>query len=146
MGDFNYKGIIWENWSAPGLSKTSEEFLFIEALSYLYQHVTQPTIIRQGQEPSILDLIITNEEGMVEGMKYLNPLGKSNYIILCFDFRCYICHTQKERKTQCYEKGNYEAMRSKLEQTDWDLELCRSKYNVNMQWMYIKDKIKELIN
>ena len=92
MGDFNYKGIIWENWSTSGLSETSKEFLFIEALrdSYLYQHITQQTRIRQGQEPSILDLIITNEEGVVEGMKYLNPLEKSNHIILCFDFRCYI--------------------------------------------------------
>ena len=111
MGDFNYKGIIWGNWSTPSLSKTSEEVLFIKALgdSNLYQHVTQPTRIRHGQEPSIVDLIITNEEGMVEGMKYLNPLGKSNHIILCFYFRCYIHHTQKERKIHCYEKGNYEA-------------------------------------
>ena len=36
-------------------------------------------------------------------------------------------------------------MRNKLVQTDWDLELCISMYDVNMQWTYIKDKIKEVI-
>ena len=32
MGDFNYKGIVWENWSTPGLTELTEEFRFIEAL------------------------------------------------------------------------------------------------------------------
>ena len=78
MGDFNYKGIVWENWSTPGMSETSEEFLFVETLCdvYLFQHVLKPTRIRMSQEPSILDLIITNEEGMIEDMEYLSPLGK----------------------------------------------------------------------
>ena len=35
-------------------------------------------------------------------------------------------------------------MRSELKQTDWDLELCR-KYDVSMQWTYVKDKIKGVI-
>ena len=41
LGDFNYKGINWKNWNTPGLSETSEEFIFVEALrdSYLFQHV-----------------------------------------------------------------------------------------------------------
>ena len=33
IGDFCYKGVIWENWSTPGLSETSEEFMDIEAFS-----------------------------------------------------------------------------------------------------------------
>ena len=40
MGDFNYKGIVWENWTTSSLSELTEEFRFIEALrDYLYQHV-----------------------------------------------------------------------------------------------------------
>ena len=67
MGDFNYKDIMRnQDWSTPGLSENSEEFLFVEALRdcYLYQHIDTPTRTRVGQEPSILDLVITNEEGM----------------------------------------------------------------------------------
>ena len=73
MGDFNYKGIMWDNWNTPTLSENSDEFPFIENLRdcYLHQHITKPTRIRQGQEPSILDLIITNEEGMIKDLEYL---------------------------------------------------------------------------
>lgn len=148
MGDFNYKGILWENWSTPGMSESSEEFLFIEALRdcYLYQHVTQPTRVRHGQEPSILDLIITNEERMVEGLKYLSPLGKSDHVILSFDLRCYTDQSQTERSIVCYEKGNYEAMRKELKQVNWEAELTQRRYDVNKQWNYIKGKIMEVIN
>ena len=67
MGEFNYKDIKWnQNWSTPGLSKSSKEFLFVENLRdcYLYQHITKPIRTRQGQKPSILDLVLSNEEGM----------------------------------------------------------------------------------
>ena len=60
MRDFNYKDIKWnQKWSTPGLSESSEEFLFVENLRdyYLYQHITKPTRTRQGQELSILDLV-----------------------------------------------------------------------------------------
>ena len=36
MGDFNYKGIIWKNWSTPGLSESSEEFFFVGILRDCY--------------------------------------------------------------------------------------------------------------
>ena len=86
MGDFNYKGMIWENWRTPGLSESSEEFVLVVALRdcYLYQHITKPTRIRHGQETSILDLVITNEEGMVEDMEYISQLGKIDHTVICF--------------------------------------------------------------
>ena len=74
----NYTGIIWEHWSMPGLSESSEEFLFMEAVRdcYFYQHITKPTRIRHGQQPLILYLIITTEEGMIEDIEYLSLRGK----------------------------------------------------------------------
>ncbi len=32
---------------------------------FLYQHITEYTRYREGQNPSLLDLILTNAEGMV---------------------------------------------------------------------------------
>ena len=32
---------------------------------YLHQHVFQPTRYRDGDDPGILDLVLSNEEGMV---------------------------------------------------------------------------------
>ena len=97
IGDFNYKGIIWENLSTPGLSESIEEELFVEALTdcYFYQHITKLTRIRHGQGLSILDLEITSEEGMIEDIEYLSPFGKSDHIVIWFNFICYIQQTQQ---------------------------------------------------
>ena len=147
MGDFNYKGIIWKNWSTPGLSNSSEEFLFVAALRdcYLYQHITKWTRIRHGQEPSILDLVITNEEDMTEDIEYLSPHGKSDHIVICFNFICYIQQTNKDKLTYCYEKGNCDAMRTELEHIDWDMELQKRAKEIDMQWIFIKEKVQEMI-
>ena len=45
----------------------------------------QPTRVRHGQEPSVLDLVLTNEEGMIENIEYGNPLGKSDHLVLTFE-------------------------------------------------------------
>ena len=55
------------------------------------------TRIRHGQEPLILDLVITNEEGMIKDIEYLSPLGKSDHIVICFNFICYIQQTNKDK-------------------------------------------------
>ena len=38
--------------------------------------------MRHGQEPSVLDLVLTNEEGLIENIEYGNPLGKMNHLVL----------------------------------------------------------------
>ena len=49
----------------------------------------QPTWVRHGQEPSILDLVLTSEEGMIENIDYDNTLEKTNHLVLTFEFKCY---------------------------------------------------------
>ena len=103
------------------MSETSEEFLFVKTLcdAYLFQHVLKPTRIRMSQEPSILDLIITNEEEMIEDMEYLSPLGKSDHIILMFNFRTYYYHEYIEKTVFPYEKGNYKEVQNYLLNCEW---------------------------
>ena len=50
---------------------------FIETLRsyYLTQYVTEPTRFREHEEPNILDLNISNEDGMVKDLNYY-PLRK----------------------------------------------------------------------
>ena len=112
LGDFNYKGITWENWNTPGLNDSNEEFLFVEALrdNYLNQHIMKPTRIRQGQEPSILDLVITNKEEMIKDLEYLRPLGKSDHIVITFNIKCHRMQDNREKISYCYDKADYEAM------------------------------------
>ena len=65
---------------------------FIECLrdAFLIQHVREPTRSRPGQRPSILDLVLTNEEQMVSNLTYLSLQGKSDHAVLTFEFNCYI--------------------------------------------------------
>ena len=39
--------------------------------------------------PSVLDLIFSNEENMVEKVNFLSSLGKSDHLVLTFNLVCY---------------------------------------------------------
>ena len=88
---------------------------------------------------SILDLVITNEEGMVENTEYLSLLRESYHIMLGFDFICHINQTCKDKEKYCYEKENYERSRRDLAHINWNSELQRREKDVNVQCTFIKD-------
>eukprot|EP00794_Sanderia_malayensis_P021254 gene21254-23327_t len=64
IADVNYPAINWKTWSPGNENEESEEYKFIDCLrdNYLSQHITQPTRVRGTDEPSTLDLLITNDE------------------------------------------------------------------------------------
>lgn len=90
IGDFNFRDIDWTNIC----THVSEEHIatqFLECVrdTYFFQHVKQPTRIREGNEPTVLDLIFSNEEEMVSNLNYLPGLGRSDHLVLAFKFNCY---------------------------------------------------------
>ena len=86
-GDFNYPEIDWNN---DYLNKEAIQ-LFIATLQehHLYQHVCKPTRYHDDEEPSLLDLILTTEEGMVENLEHSPALGESDHECLFFTLNCY---------------------------------------------------------
>ena len=66
IGDFNYSEINWKAGTTPN-AITNPATAFVETLRdlYLYQHITDPTHYRANQRPNTLDLVITNEEGIL---------------------------------------------------------------------------------
>ncbi|KAK3096157.1 hypothetical protein FSP39_023862 [Pinctada imbricata] len=89
MGDFlYYPNINWTTWSSSG-DKDGEKFIEVIRDCYLHQRVDKNTRARIGCEPSVLDLIFTNEVEMVEGITYCDPLGHSDHCALDFTFLCY---------------------------------------------------------
>ena len=145
-GGFNYKHINWETWSTSK-SKDSEEEKFLEALkdSFLFQHVTQPTRHRGSDEPSILDLVLTNEEMQISNIEYESPLGKSDHSSLIFDFHCYT-ETKKLTESYNYNKADFDAMRSDLETTNWANAMIEKAKNETVEnyWMLFKEKLYSL--
>ena len=62
-GDFNYPEIDWECDYVK--NEVLKPFIVILQECHL-RHVCNPTCYRDGQKPSLLDLILTTEEGMVK--------------------------------------------------------------------------------
>ena len=51
---------------------------------FLKQHVDFNTRFREGDNPSMLDLIFTIEDYMIENLISIAPLGKSDHVGLLF--------------------------------------------------------------
>ena len=51
---------------------------------FLHQHVLEQTRYRNGEKPSLLDLILSTEEGMIQDLQYFPPLGDSDHITMKF--------------------------------------------------------------
>jgi hypothetical protein len=79
MGDFNFLKIDWPAWSASDEEGTS----FLECVKdcYFSQCVDKFTRCRINPEPSLLDLIIVNDESLIDYIEHLDPLGRSDH---CF--------------------------------------------------------------
>ena len=84
-GDFNLPQLNWTTsfCSAPE-SHHAHKFLAAIHDCLLFQHVTQPIRFRDAVAPSLLELVITNEEGMLTNLQYLPGLGKSDYVVIDF--------------------------------------------------------------
>jgi hypothetical protein len=88
VGDFNFKEIDWENNNTNvGPEHLASKFLESVRDTYLYQHVKQATRYRGDNQPSLIDLILTNEEEMIDNVVCNAPLGNSDHEILEFNFQ-----------------------------------------------------------
>ena len=88
-GDFNFPSINWEKVEAR--DKVSVNFIECIRDCFFEQVVDKPTRFRIGQEPSLLDLILTNDVNNIQNLDYQDPLGHSDHIVMTFD---YVCYTQ----------------------------------------------------
>ena len=127
-GDFNYGEIQWDNCIVDNTLHSdghcAEEFLLAVSECGLIQHVTvltEPTRFRPGQSPSRLDLVFSNEEGMVSNLEYLPPLGSSDHICLKFKFHAEVSSGGTNFLRYKLNSGNYDLMRSLLQEINWDV-------------------------
>ena len=93
---------------------------YLEAIrdSYLCQHVTFNTRHQINQESNILDLILTNEDNMINNLDVKAPIGKSDHLVITFDYKCYTQETYSKNTCYQYSRGNYSQMNKDL-QMDW---------------------------
>ena len=146
MGDFNFRDINWSDMTTAS-NEQHNSTLFIESIrdSFLFQHVTKPTRIRENNEPSILDLIFTNEEEMVSDIQYESSLGKSDHLILSFKFNNYSeLNINDNRYTrQNFFKGDYQSIIGQLELINWDGEM--DGLDLSGSWTWFTDLYIDLL-
>ena len=84
-GDFNLPLIDWSSGrSLESENAFSSDFLKTTEELSLFQHVKTQTRFR-GNQKSCLDLVFTNEEGMVVEIRELPPIGKSDHVCQQWD-------------------------------------------------------------
>ena len=140
VGDFNIKDIDWENNICNlGPHHIGQRFLSCTLECFMYQHVLKPTRIRLGDTPSILDLIFSNEEAMVQNLNYHSPLGNSDHSCLIFNVHVRtVQHSRLQRRLDL-NRGDFQGMRYMLEQADWDGILHSEE--VEQCWEGIKTEV-----
>ena len=142
MGDFNFKDINWStnDCNFPAGS-AGDNFYQCVNDNFLFQHVRSYTRFRDGQNPSCLDLLFTNEDTMVDPASIVidAPLGRSDHSIIHFNMTMRTHEGQSFERYQ-YFKGDYDKLRHELNSTDWNAEL--SDKSINEMW----DKFSSILN
>ena len=83
IGDFNFREIDWkQETTSVSENHISTKFLEICRDNFLIQQVDSFTRYRDDNNPSLIDLIFTNMDGLVSDILYLPPLGNSDHVVL----------------------------------------------------------------
>jgi hypothetical protein len=88
LGDFNAPKVDWTFKCSPDVRFSLDLVSLIQKEAWT-QHVKDATRYRDGQVPSLLDLVITNESHYVDRILLDAPLGKSDHLLIRFDLICY---------------------------------------------------------
>ena len=112
----------------------------IQALNdcFLVQHVLQPTRYSEGEASNILDLVLTNEEGMINEIDYLAGLGNSDHVVLRFEVACYSYIKETDVPRYDFRRADFSLLNSKLQDTDW---MAMQEINVNNSYEFFKHAV-----
>ena len=122
-GDFNLKGIDWENDHVIDNHLHLVDFVNVVHENFLHQHVKKPTRHRIGENSNILDLIFSNEEGLISPIEHYPGLGKSDHECLLFTVMCRSKLIQNTGERKNFFQGNYTAIERNLGNINWETEL-----------------------
>ncbi|CAG5012765.1 unnamed protein product [Parnassius apollo] len=144
VGDFNYRDIVWPlsyNQSLHDSAQLFQKFYFDSALCQL---VTEPTRYQSGNIPSLLDLVMTNEEDLISGITNSAPIGKSDHCVIEFQIQYLISSPSAQGLfRRALHKINYEIVNAELKN-----KLCSHDWSksVDEQWMALKDEVEIVLD
>ena len=84
-GDFNARGIDWENLSAP--PGTPDRSICLRLLEILSNYLLSQMNLETTRETSIVDLFITNKPGLVKSCTVIPGLSDHEIVLTDYDIR-----------------------------------------------------------
>lgn len=137
LGDFNLPRLVRDqahtNWETELFREHFEEL-------FLTNYIFEPT-----REREVLDLILTNNEGLMGGVVLGESIGNSDHSIIRFDVICtFKVKSSRLHTTLNFAKGDYNAIRSFFSGVDWKMML--EGKNVHVMWNAFKLTITEAQN
>ena len=142
MGDFNLPQIDFVKHEVDAAEGSFPVNFFDKTQDmFLHQHVSFNTRYRDGNRPSLLDLIFTNEIGMVENLKEDPPIGASDHVGMLWSFRSETFRAEQTFKKYDYWKGDYKALGEFLDTVTWDVDF--EDLDTESAWLRFKEKYIE---
>ena len=123
-GDFNFPAIPWASPIFSEDPTVEDEFVNTLDEAVLNQHVRDFTRKRGTDNPSLLDLVITDNQQTINNLKILEPFGNSDHSLLSWKstFLATINTDHEPEPKANFFKGDYQHMKRDLESTDWEGE------------------------
>ena len=124
-GDFNMPKIDWKLYSTDA-SDYSPEMRFINCLddNFLTQHTVESTRCRGTDNPSTLDLVIT-DNGQTQAIPKIEAgLGKSDHAVLTWRYLINVDEEEEDetvsKPRKNYYKADIAAIKTALSKIDWE--------------------------
>ena len=142
-GDFNLPQIDWESsFCSASDTHYAHKFLATVQDCLLFQHITRPTRYRDGETPNLLDLVLTNEEGMLTHLAYSSGLGKSDHVVLSFELACYTSISECSLRKPNFHRADFGELNRRIDETDWD---SLQSGNVEEGYTLFKETLNSII-
>lgn len=137
MGDFNYH----INWNTlEGERPEDINFINVTNDNFLFQHITDPT---RGK--NTLDLILTTDENLVEGLTVGEHFGTSDHQVVRWNIYLDNEDLKKENlDSKNFFKADYDKIRNELEKTNLAKKI--ESANVEEAWAIIKKELNLVVD
>jgi len=145
MGDFNYPTIDYvREVVAAGDAAPESQFFYKTQELCIYQHVKEATRYRNGQVPSTLNYVFTEDEDIIDAINYTAPLGRSDHVVLEWELQLEAKELVSRLKKLNYFKGNYVEIGAAIMRVDWAWQFGDG--TVNEMWECFKEVLLDLVH
>ena len=109
----------------------------------MHQHTDSYTRFREGQDPSCLDLVLSDKEEVIEDLKIGDKLGASDHASITFDIACDIQRSESQYVRPNFYKADYVSIKDYLQNVDWSEMSGMDSEN---SWKFFMSKINHCID